>query len=150
MIKELNGNLFDSKADVLCHQVNTMGVMGAGIALEVRKRFPAVYEEYKKICKSMKDERYLYGDTLILPTNESEKQYIANVFGQSGWGTDYGLLESSLKKVVAWMERNGKKTVAFPHGMSSGLAGGDWRIVRGIIEAVFYNTGIDIEIWKLG
>lgn len=44
-LKEINGNLFDSKADVLCHQVNTYGVMGAGIALEVRKRFPGVYTQ---------------------------------------------------------------------------------------------------------
>lgn len=148
-IKEFNGNLFDSKADVLCHQVNTFGVMGAGIALEVRKRFPGVYTQYKDLCKSAPGDECLHGDALILPTSAEEKQYIANLFGQSDWGTNYKHLESSLRKVLAWMERNGKKTVSMPYKMSCGLAGGNWDTVRGIISSVFDGTDIGVEIWRL-
>lgn len=41
-----DGNIFDSDAKIICHQVNTYGVMGAGIAAEVKERFPEVYTEY--------------------------------------------------------------------------------------------------------
>ena len=44
IIKE--GNVFDSDADIICHQVNCQGVMGSGVAKEVRERFPNVYEEF--------------------------------------------------------------------------------------------------------
>ena len=44
IIKE--GNVFDSDADIICHQVNCQGVMGSGVAKEVRERFPNVYEQY--------------------------------------------------------------------------------------------------------
>ena len=44
VIKE--GNVFDSDADIICHQVNCQGVMGSGVAKEVRERFPNVYEQY--------------------------------------------------------------------------------------------------------
>ncbi len=44
----IEGNLFDTDAKFICHQVNCMGKMGSGVALQVRQRFPHVYEEYKR------------------------------------------------------------------------------------------------------
>lgn len=148
-ITEINGNLFDSKADVLCHQVNTYGVMGAGIAAEVKKRFPDVYTTYRELCKTF-DAESLHGEALILPADNRKGQYIANLFGQTDWGTNYKSLEAALRKVAAWMDENEKKTVAVPYKMSCGLAGGNWDIVRGIISSVFEETWINVEIWKLG
>lgn len=148
-MKEISGNLFHSKADVLCHQVNTYGVMGAGIALEVRKRFPEVFRQYSELCQSVPGDEVLLGYALILPSDQNGSQYIANLFGQTGWGTDYKHLESSLQKALDWMERNGKQTIAFPYKMSCGLAGGNWNIVKGIIRKTFEGENVDVEIWKL-
>ncbi len=44
------GNLFDSQAQTLVNTVNCVGVMGAGIALEFKERFPDMYEDYVKRC----------------------------------------------------------------------------------------------------
>lgn len=149
-IKEYNGNLFDSKAEVLCHQVNTFGVMGAGIAAEVKKRFPGVYEEYKKTCELYKIMgRSKEGKALVLKTGNEKDQYIANLFGQKDWMTEYSLLESALRDLLWWMETHGKKYVAFPYNMSCGLASGNWNIVRAMIEGIFCDTGIQVEIWRL-
>ena len=52
MIEIIEGNLFDTDAKFICHQVNCMGKMGSGVALQVRQRFPHVYEEYKKVASS--------------------------------------------------------------------------------------------------
>lgn len=46
----VNGDVFKCKEDLIIHQVNCKGVMGGGIALEIRKRFPQVYNRYKEEC----------------------------------------------------------------------------------------------------
>jgi uncharacterized protein YwgA/O-acetyl-ADP-ribose deacetylase (regulator of RNase III) len=51
-LKVLIGNLFDSKAQTLVNTVNCVGVMGAGIALEFKKRFPSMYEDYVQRCET--------------------------------------------------------------------------------------------------
>ena len=50
MIEYLTGNLFDSKAEALVNTVNTVGVMGKGIALQFKKLFPNNYKLYKNLC----------------------------------------------------------------------------------------------------
>lgn len=49
-VKTLVGNLFESKAQTLVNTVNTVGVMGKGIALEFRKRFPEMHRDYLRRC----------------------------------------------------------------------------------------------------
>lgn len=49
MITYVKGNLFESPAKVL---VNTVGVMGKGVALEFKRRYPDMFESYKKICEA--------------------------------------------------------------------------------------------------
>lgn len=50
-IRTLVGNIFDSKAQTLVNTVNTVGVMGKGIALEFKRRFPDMYEDYLRACE---------------------------------------------------------------------------------------------------
>lgn len=52
MIKVVQGNLFDSNAQTLVNTVNTVGVMGKGIALEFRHHFPDMYSDYLRRCKA--------------------------------------------------------------------------------------------------
>ena len=48
MIKIIDGNLFDTKAHIICHQCNCQGVMGSGVAAEVKRRYPYVFNSYRK------------------------------------------------------------------------------------------------------
>ena len=50
MITYIEGDLFNSPAQVLVNTVNTVGVMGKGIALEFKKRYPEMFKQYKKMC----------------------------------------------------------------------------------------------------
>lgn len=52
MIEWKTGNLFDSKCNVWVNTVNCEGVMGKGIALEFKKRFPNMFNTYKEWCKN--------------------------------------------------------------------------------------------------
>jgi O-acetyl-ADP-ribose deacetylase (regulator of RNase III) len=49
MVQAIAGNIFDSHAQTLVNAVNCTGVMGKGIALEIRKRFPAMYQDYGEL-----------------------------------------------------------------------------------------------------
>ena len=63
MVRTLIGNLFESKAQTLVNTVNCVGVMGKGIALEFKKRYPDMYEDYAKRCAAGKvrlGEPYLF------------------------------------------------------------------------------------------
>ncbi len=51
MVKVQIGNLFDSKAQTWVNTVNSVGVMGKGIALEFKKRFPAMFDDYAARCR---------------------------------------------------------------------------------------------------
>ena len=50
MIIDCKGSIFDSGAQALVNPVNCFGVMGAGLALEFRKRFPDYYDSYIQDC----------------------------------------------------------------------------------------------------
>lgn len=148
----IKGNLFDSKADVLCHQVNLYGVMGGGIAAEVKEKFPNAYIRYKNFCSDYKFSETMLGVSLIVPTDENQSQYIANCFcqndfSQDGCLTNYEKMRECFIYVTKWMKQNKMKTVAFPYKIGCGIAGGDWNIVEKIIEDVFKN--FDVEIWEL-
>ena len=51
MIKVLIGNVLESKSQTLVNTVNCVGVMGKGIALEFKKRFPKMFKDYVSRCK---------------------------------------------------------------------------------------------------
>lgn len=57
MITYVKGNIFESPAKVLVNTVNTVGVMGKGVALEFKRRYPDMFESYKKICEAKQLEK---------------------------------------------------------------------------------------------
>ncbi len=79
------GNLFDSKATILCHQVNGMGVMGSGVAKQVKDRYPRVFEMYKKACDS---DLFKLGSCQVVAVDETKKKFVANLCGQWNFGYD--------------------------------------------------------------
>ena len=54
MIKIVKGNLLDATEDIIAHQVNCMGVMGSGLAKQIRNKYPEVYANYKDYLKNYK------------------------------------------------------------------------------------------------
>jgi O-acetyl-ADP-ribose deacetylase (regulator of RNase III) len=52
MILYVKGNLFNSPAQVLVNTVNTVGVMGKGVALEFKRLYPEMYQQYRTLCEA--------------------------------------------------------------------------------------------------
>ena len=85
MIRTIVGSIFDTLPpySILVHQCNALGVMGAGLAAEVKKRWPAAYEKYHEACVQAKDDpASLLGK--VIWAKVSDDLIICNAIGQVG------------------------------------------------------------------
>lgn len=152
IVKEFVGDILQSNEEIIIHQVNCKGVMGGGIALQIRNKYPEVYADYHELCLSNNSSPYKRSSDLlgnIQVCKCSDGRTIINLFAQDGFGsfgiyTHYGALQKCLTKVGT--EFIGK-TVAIPYKMSCGLAGGDWEIVKRIIADSLVDC--EVHIYKL-
>jgi O-acetyl-ADP-ribose deacetylase (regulator of RNase III) len=159
------GDVLMATTDIIVHQVNCRGVMGAGLAKQIKEKYPHVFTEYKNhIAKIFERERGIQGfvaSTLLgtISTTEisldNSSQVIVNLFAQDDHDsttqqTNYKAFYSCLLELKNWaLRKYGLCSIAFPYKIGCGLAGGDWDIIRSMIEEVFYESlGIDIEIWE--
>ena len=150
MIVVKEGNIFNGNEKIICHQTNCLGIMGGGIALQVRNRYPEVYKKYSELCSLYKDRtERLMGNVQFVETNDGK--IIANCFGQNGIGngvqTDYNDLYECLKSVKTYAEEH-LVTVSIPYNIGCGLAGGDWNIVSSMIEEIFGDSDVPCTIYQ--
>jgi O-acetyl-ADP-ribose deacetylase (regulator of RNase III) len=139
-MKFLKGNILDADYGIIGHQVNCQLVMGAGLAKQIREKYPKVFEDYQRVMRSTSPDRRLGKCQMveIAPT----RLYIANLFGQFHYlprkirHTDYTALGMALRNLQKWrkMWQPEQLPVYLPSGLGCGLAGGDWDIVQGIIR----------------
>lgn len=150
MIRIIDGNLFDSKANIICHQTNTFGVMGSGVAAEVKSRYPHVFQSYRK---DYEDGKLKLG--YVNFTTAKQDQVIANMCGQDKYGydgkqyTNYDALQECFNQVVdfACEVYDVRPVIAFPWKLSCCRGGASWDVVYKMIEDTFKD--FDVEIWRL-
>lgn len=134
----IKSNLLDITEGVICHQVNCRRVAGAGLALQIRNKWPKWYDAYRCYPKPE------LGDVFIFPV--VSELYVASLFGQERFGkrlqTNYFALESALKKLRLLLSQAfvDGDSVYFPSGIGAGLAGGDSKIIHSLIEKYFPNA----------
>jgi len=153
-MKELEikyGSVLDTNFQVIAHQVNCQGVMGAGVAKAIKIKYPEVFAAYKNYCDQFSIEEIL-GD--YLPVNTNDGKMIANLFGQNSFGvkaqqTDYKKLYSALKFLREYMDDNGLTTLSFPYMIGCGLAGGDIDTVESLIREVFDDSEIIYNFYDI-
>lgn len=138
-MKIIKGNILHVKDGYIFHQVNCLGAMGAGLALQIKQNFPNVFKHYQNLVKQ--ESGNLLGKTQVITVGDSLK--IVNVFGQLKIGrnerqTDYDALERAFSSMSEEIRNSDK--VYFPYGFGCGLAGGDWDIVSDLIIKYFPNV----------
>ncbi len=108
--KEIRGNMFNSKAQALVNTVNCVGVMGKGLALEFRRRYPKMFKEYQDACKNGELQ-----PGRILPYRNGET-WILNFAIKKDWKhpSKVEWIENCLKEFVSRYRDIGIKSVAFP------------------------------------
>lgn len=136
-MKYIKGDIFDSNANVILHQVNCQGVMGSGIAKQVKQKYPIVYKYYKMWCDDPHLKPGLLGSIQTVYIDNEENRAIINLFSQDKFGydgkryTDYDALRNCLKIVnKQWAGYS----VAIPFHMGCDRGGGDWNVVCKMIE----------------
>ena len=151
MIKHIKGDIFQSDADVILHQVNCQGVMGSGVAKQVRENYPWVFGYYKHLCDDAK--KLPNGTKSLLGVSQfifiDEMRQIGNLFAQDRFGYDgkcYSDYEAS-KKCLTYVKLkfDGKK-IAIPYLMACHRGGGDWNTVYKIIEETL--AGCDVTLYE--
>lgn len=147
-----HSNLLEVKSGIICHQVNCIGAMGAGIALQIKNKWPVVFNNYKKECQLfVHNPKKLLGkvqDTLV-----SDKLVVANCFGQvypgrNGIMTDYQAWDAILEELND-LSNFFSLELHFPYMVGCGLAGGNWDTMLNKIRDKFESTNTKVFIHKL-
>jgi len=144
MIKR-KGNLFDSTSVALGHGVNCQGIMGAGIAVEFKNRFPKNYEAYRTNC----DLKFLRPGEAFVYLEDGK--YIANLATQDKPGPDatYERVMYAAADAALQLSKHGVDTLAIPL-IGCGIGGLEWAGVECILKAVeIIVPNFEFEVWKL-
>jgi O-acetyl-ADP-ribose deacetylase (regulator of RNase III) len=124
----VKGDIFKSPAQVLTNTVNCVGVMGRGIALEFKRRFPRMFGDYRIKCEHGEvkpGQPYLWEDDATQILNFPTKRH---------W-RDNSLLqdiEDGLKYLAATYEQMGIQSIAMPP-LGCGNGGLNWTVVQPLI-----------------
>lgn len=151
MINYVKGNLLDSNVDYICHQVNCQGVMGSGIARQIRERWPEVYDHYVRVYRWHRKRGFepnvMLGSIDIVPIIGTE-QAVINMYSQDNCGydgnryTSYDAFENALRDIKESIPKG--KTIGFPKNIGCGLGGGNWKIISVMIEEIL---GADYNVY---
>lgn len=145
MIQFKIGNLLESNAHALVNTVNTVGVMGKGIALQFKNQFPNNYKEYVKACK---DGTIAIGKLLVFEEDTllNGSKLIVNFPTKTTWRkpSEYSFIEMGLKDLVKIIEKYKIKSIAIPP-LGAGNGGLDWNIIKELLQQ--YLEGLDCDIY---
>lgn len=142
MIKYVKGDIFNGPSKIIVNTVNTVGVMGKGIALEYKNRYPEMFLRYHELCqKNLLDigKLYLWKKSdkwiLLFPTkkhwrNPSKFEYI----------------EQGLIKFVENWDKLGADSIAFPR-LGCGNGGLDWNVVKPLMEKYLNKLPMQILVY---
>lgn len=148
MIHYKTGNLLDSEAEALVNTVNTVGVMGKGIALQFKNRFPNNFKLYAKACKNNEVE---VGQLLVTEeqTLLTGKKVIINFPTKTNWRlpSEYQYIESGLTELVKVINEKNIKSIAIPP-LGAGNGGLDWNKVKQILVKHLEHVDCDIHIYE--
>jgi O-acetyl-ADP-ribose deacetylase (regulator of RNase III)/uncharacterized protein YwgA len=143
MLRTLEGDLFESSAQTLVNTVNCVGVMGKGIALEFKKRFPDMYEDYVRRCQAGQvrlGKPYLFR-RLVPP-------WIVNFPTKGHWRAVSRL--SDIVKGLVYLEQHyrewGITSLAVPP-LGSGQGQLEWRVVGPTLYRHLSRLDIPVELY---
>jgi O-acetyl-ADP-ribose deacetylase (regulator of RNase III) len=148
MIEYRKGNLLDVTRGVIIHGCNSHGVMGSGVALAVKNKYPGCFETYHLYCERRNNNQTILGDSIVYVA--SFELTIVNMITQKDYGAhrrqvNYG----AIAKGFSDLHNNyyiRDQEFHFPK-IGAGLGGGDWEVISEIIEYVC--SGRKLICWEL-
>ena len=147
MLEFTRGNLFEAEVEALVNTVNTVGVMGKGIALQFSKTFPEIVRAYKDACKS---GELVVGEVQVieLPLLPGMRgtRYVINFPTKQHWrgNSKIEFIQNGLQSLRSEIASRKIKSIAIPP-LGCGLGGLNWPDVRHEIEVALSDV-VDVQI----
>jgi O-acetyl-ADP-ribose deacetylase (regulator of RNase III) len=147
MITEMTGNLLRDNAQALVNTVNTVGVMGKGLALQFKRAFPEVFQVYEAACR---DGEVQPGRILSVRIGDTDR-WVLNFPTKRHWRQPSRLedVEAGLNDLVRLLAELEIRSVAVPP-LGCGNGGLDWAVVRPLIVERLGGLDVDIRLYGLG
>ena len=140
---DASGNLLDADVDALVNTVNTVGVMGKGIALQFKNAFPSNFKAYEKACKS---SEVILGKMFVFDNGQlTNPRWIVNFPTKGHWRSQSRIkdVEAGLDDLRSTITELGISSIALPP-LGCGNGGLDWADIRPLIEDKL--QGLDSEV----
>ncbi|GAB5525415.1 MAG: hypothetical protein Roseis2KO_32870 [Roseivirga sp.] len=149
MIEYVKGDFFDFEADIRVNTVNCVGVMGAGAALQFKKKYPAMFKDYAQACKQGKVK---IGEPHLWRENEmfkDESVTIINLPTKKHWKnpSEYSYVEAGLKWLKKFLLDKPSSTITLP-ALGCGHGGLDWNKVRPMIKDYLADLDTTILVFE--
>jgi O-acetyl-ADP-ribose deacetylase (regulator of RNase III) len=130
MLEFVKGDIFDAPADIRVNTVNCVGVMGAGVALAFKQRYPDMFKDYQRDCK---DGRVAPGTMHVWKSLTGD--WIINFPTKRDWRepSRYEDVDAGLDDLRGYLDEVGPVTVALP-ALGCGHGGLDWNRVSRMIR----------------
>ncbi|KPD23332.1 macro domain-containing protein [Idiomarina zobellii] len=148
MIKFVSGDFFEFDADIMVNTVNCVGVMGAGVALAFKKRFPQMFNDYAEKCRSGAIRPGL-PSVWTQQDMISKDIEIVNFPTKDHWKkpSEYHYINDGLIWLSNYLKDKSGKVVTLP-ALGCGHGGLDWEKVRTMIEDRLQNSPAHIYIFE--
>lgn len=145
MIKYIKGDIFKSQCEALVNPVNCKGVMGKGLALEFKKRFPENFKYYKSVCDNP-NNLFLVGGAIA---HKEHGKLVINAATKSHWRDKSELehIKTCLAFIGGHLVENDIKSVAIP-ALGCGLGELEWKEVKKEIDDFFKDSGTYVEVFE--
>jgi O-acetyl-ADP-ribose deacetylase (regulator of RNase III) len=144
MIEFVSGDLFAAPdLPALAHGCNCAGAMGAGIAVDFKRRWPAMYDEYHRLCKA---GAFKPGDVF---TWEARDRTIFNLGTQKTWRTKatLGAIQLSVSRMVALADERGLERIGVPR-IGAGHGRLEWPAVKKILEQTCRRARVNVVVFE--
>lgn len=137
------GDLLGSKMQTLVNTVNCVGVMGKGIALSFKQRFPEMFDDYKKRCS---EKQVKLGVPYVYPAGE---RLIVNFPTKGHWknASELSWVEAGLKYLAANASQWGIQSMAIPP-LGCGNGGLNWEDVLPLVKKYLLPLKVPLEIYE--
>ena len=153
MVHVIDGNLLESDCTVIGHQCNCQGVMGSGIALQVKQQLPGAYRAFAADRRRPEEK---LGSLSVGFEEIGRFSAVFNLYGQLYYGRDpkvvytrYPALKLAINQMLSeTMKLGASMKVGLPFNIGCGLANGDWPTVLAILEGLSTKHGIDIHLYR--
>ena len=148
MIIFTEGNMMTSSAEALVNTVNTVGVMGKGIALQFKEEFPTNFATYKTACSTGE----LVPGKLLITRDKNvakEEKIIVNFPTKLHWRnpSKYEYIKDGLTELVKTIQEYQIKSIAIPP-LGCGNGGLDWDVVKKMIQEALSDLNTEIYVYE--